>query len=224
MSLLVLTILVKTPGHLLVKNCPYLSLSLMLRPTVSRPVCPGIKHPFGDNDQILITLRQLRVCWCRAFFDERTGLSFAIATGPRQRSHSRVRVPCDSRPYFTVSDSRLPFSLPPTTRGATVEVFDPTSTRAGPYLSVTSLVNSLSAYRQERTASNSSLSWKRHICCAVNVSVDTRCLWNQPTIWFQYSEVGCCVNSYTLPRKLLRESSRYSMICRLEEALNFFHN
>jgi hypothetical protein len=36
------------------------------------------------------------------------GLSFAIAAGPRQRSHSRVRVPRDSCPYFTVSDSRLP--------------------------------------------------------------------------------------------------------------------
>jgi hypothetical protein len=31
-----------------------------------------------------------------ALSDERTGLSFAIATGPRQRSNSRVRVPWDS--------------------------------------------------------------------------------------------------------------------------------
>jgi hypothetical protein len=64
-----------------------------------------------------------------ALSDERTGLSFTIAAGPRQRSHSRVRVPWDSRPYFTVSDTRLPFSSPPTTRRATVEVFDPASTR-----------------------------------------------------------------------------------------------
>jgi hypothetical protein len=36
------------------------------------------------------------------------GLSFTIAAGLRQRSHSRVRVPRVSWPYFTVSDSRLP--------------------------------------------------------------------------------------------------------------------
>jgi hypothetical protein len=43
-----------------------------------------------------------------ALSDEGTGLSFTIAAGPRQRSHSRVRVPLDLRPYFTVSDSRFP--------------------------------------------------------------------------------------------------------------------
>jgi hypothetical protein len=43
-----------------------------------------------------------------ALSDERTGLSFTIAAASRQRSHSRVRVSRDSRPYFTVSDSRLP--------------------------------------------------------------------------------------------------------------------
>jgi hypothetical protein len=35
------------------------------------------------------------------------GLPFRNTAGPRQRSHSRVLVPRDSRPYFTVSDSRL---------------------------------------------------------------------------------------------------------------------
>jgi hypothetical protein len=56
--------------------------------------------------------------------DERTSLSFIYADGPRQRSLSRVRVPWDSWPYITVSDLRLPFSAPPTTRRVTVEVFE----------------------------------------------------------------------------------------------------
>jgi hypothetical protein len=34
-----------------------------------------------------------------------SSLSFTIAAGPRQRSHSRLRVPRDSWPYFTLSDS-----------------------------------------------------------------------------------------------------------------------
>jgi hypothetical protein len=38
----------------------------------------------------------------------RTCVSFIITAGPLQRSDSRVRVPRDSWPYFTVSDSRLP--------------------------------------------------------------------------------------------------------------------
>jgi hypothetical protein len=42
-----------------------------------------------------------------ALSDDRTGLSFTTASGPRQCSHSTVGVPRDSWPYFTVSDSRL---------------------------------------------------------------------------------------------------------------------
>jgi hypothetical protein len=61
-----------------------------------------------------------------ALSDERTGLSFIIDVDPRQHSHSRVLVPWDLRPYFTVSDSILPFSSP-ATRRAKVEVFDDAS-------------------------------------------------------------------------------------------------
>jgi hypothetical protein len=64
-----------------------------------------------------------------ALSEERIDLSFTIAAGPRQLSHFQIRVPEDSWLYFTVSDSRVPFSSPPTTRRATVEVLDPASTR-----------------------------------------------------------------------------------------------
>jgi hypothetical protein len=40
--------------------------NLMLRPTVSRPVCRRIKHPSGTYDQIFIPFRQFRVCSCGA--------------------------------------------------------------------------------------------------------------------------------------------------------------
>jgi hypothetical protein len=112
-----------------------LSLSLMLRPTVSRPVCLGIKHPSGAYDQIFCRMeygiRRTASGWSiwGTLSDEGTGLSFTIASGSSQRSHSLVRAPLDSRPYFTVSDMRLPNSSPPTTRRVTVEVFDSASTR-----------------------------------------------------------------------------------------------
>jgi hypothetical protein len=56
--------------------------------------------------------------WC-ALSDERRDLSFAFVVGPSQLIHSQVRIPWDSRQYSTVSDSRLFFSSPPTTRSAT---------------------------------------------------------------------------------------------------------
>jgi hypothetical protein len=102
----------------------------MLRPTVSRPVCLGIKHPSGAYDQIFITCVTVTVLFLwGALSDERTGLSFVYAAGSRKRSRPRVRVPWDSGPYFIFSNLRLPFSSPPTTRRVTVEVFVPDSTR-----------------------------------------------------------------------------------------------
>jgi hypothetical protein len=84
------------------------------------------KDPSGSYDQIFITCVTVTVLFLLgALSDERAGLSFVFAAGPCQRSLSRVRVPWDPRPYFTVSHLKLPFSSPPTTRRVTVEVFDP---------------------------------------------------------------------------------------------------
>jgi hypothetical protein len=45
---------------------------------------------------------------CNILSDERMDLTFTIAAGPRQRSHSQILVLRDPWSYFTVSDSRLP--------------------------------------------------------------------------------------------------------------------
>jgi hypothetical protein len=60
---------------------------------VNRAVCLGVWHPSGAKTsfcycQTVVAL----LIWC-ALFDERTGILFTISVGPRQSSHSRIRVP-----------------------------------------------------------------------------------------------------------------------------------
>jgi hypothetical protein len=78
------------------------------------------KHPLGAYDRIFITIRQLRACW-----------SGALSLTRGQVCHLQlllasavifwVQIAWYSWPYFTVSDSRLPFLLPPTTCMATMQ-------------------------------------------------------------------------------------------------------
>jgi hypothetical protein len=88
----------------------------------------GVEPIWGSWPDIYYRLTVTVLLLWGALFDEMTDL-FAYAAGPCQHNLSRVRVPRDSRPYFTVSDLRLPFSSPPTNRRVTVEVFDPASIR-----------------------------------------------------------------------------------------------
>jgi hypothetical protein len=83
--------------------------------TCESKVCLAIKHLSGAYDRIFISQTFAGLLKWGALSDERTGLPFTTAAGPRQRSNSRVRVPRDSRQYITASDSILPFSSPPTT-------------------------------------------------------------------------------------------------------------
>jgi hypothetical protein len=81
----------------------------MLRLTVSRPVCLGVKSTiWGLIPDFYYCLTVAGLLILGTLSDESTSLSFTIAAGPRQHSHSRVRVPRDSLTYFTLSEPRLP--------------------------------------------------------------------------------------------------------------------
>jgi hypothetical protein len=70
-----------------------LCLSIMLRSKVSRPASLPIKLRFEAYNEIFITVRLRPICYSkRALSEERTGLLFTIAVGPRQRSRFRVLV------------------------------------------------------------------------------------------------------------------------------------
>jgi hypothetical protein len=97
-----------------------------LRLSVSQSVSLGVESHLGLMTRYLLLFDSYGLA--SMGLDESMGLSFVYAAGTRQRSLSWVRVPWDSWPYFTVSDLKLPFSSPPKTHRATVEVFDPAST------------------------------------------------------------------------------------------------
>jgi hypothetical protein len=85
---------------------------------------------WGLRPDLYYCLTVMVLFFVGALSDERMGLSFVYAAGPFQRSLSEVRGPWYLRQYITVSNLRLPFLSPPTTRRVTVEVFELASTWA----------------------------------------------------------------------------------------------
>jgi hypothetical protein len=67
-------------------------VKVVLRQTVSQPVCFGVKPPIWGPTPDLYYCNTVMYFMCGTLSDERMGLSFTIAAGPCQRNHSWFRV------------------------------------------------------------------------------------------------------------------------------------
>jgi hypothetical protein len=99
--------------------------------SVSQSVSLIVEPDLGLMTRYLLLFESYGLVFAGRPLWRETGLFFIFAAGPCQRSG----------PYFTVSDLRLPFSSPSTTRKVTVEVFDPSSTRGSLPSDLTKLIS-----------------------------------------------------------------------------------
>jgi hypothetical protein len=88
---------------------PLETVRITLRLAVYRQSARLGDNPLETRDQqFFLSTEPLRLySSCSILSDERMGMSFTIAASLRHRSHSMIRVPRDSRPYFNVSGLRL---------------------------------------------------------------------------------------------------------------------
>jgi hypothetical protein len=86
--------------------CCYLEVEVNLRPTVSRPVCSGVRRTSGTSDQFFFLLgnsiRQLRLCYfvahsltrgrvCNLLLQLLLGLARAVTLGSKsRRTHGHI--------------------------------------------------------------------------------------------------------------------------------------
>jgi hypothetical protein len=93
----------------MVQTLAEVEVDVNLRPTVSRPVCPGVRRPYGTRDQFFflleISFRQLRLCYfvapsltrgrvCTLLAQFLLGLSRAVTLGSKShRTHGHILLP-----------------------------------------------------------------------------------------------------------------------------------
>jgi hypothetical protein len=100
-------------------NISQISLCYFSSMILSEPVSSWRQAPRDPRPVFIFPTEHLRLSSARNILSDEMGLSFTIAAGPRQRSHSQVLVPRGSWPHFTVSDSRL---LQPGTPGPRIYI------------------------------------------------------------------------------------------------------
>jgi hypothetical protein len=168
------------------------------------------------------------------------GLSFTIAAGPRQRNHCQVRVP--RAPHFTFSNSRfpptwrtrspylyppgtgwfsynprhwVPFSSPPTTRRATVEVLDPASTtqsqnQSQSYFTTSGLPAISSSWRQAPWKPRREIFLFSWTLCGNSPYVTSSLMRRWVCLlWIGFAFVKCTYRTYSMLLKILP-----SALCR----------
>jgi hypothetical protein len=99
-------------------------VKVTLRLTVSQSVSLGVEPHLGYMTVYLLLFDSYGLVFVGRPLWRENGFVFCICCRLLPAQFSQVRVPWDSRPYFILSDLRLLFSAPPTTRRVTVEVFD----------------------------------------------------------------------------------------------------